>query len=73
MGGTPTVLVNFSANAERDRHASFAILRFFAHRARWLSPLAQKMMARLMGLLLCAMSIQFTINALRQMGVPLNL
>ena len=53
--------------------ATFAILKFFAHGARWLSPLAQKMMARLMGLLLCAMSIQFTINALRQMGVPLNL
>jgi small neutral amino acid transporter SnatA (MarC family) len=30
------------------------------------------MMGRLMGLLLCAMAVQFTINALRQMGVPLN-
>lgn len=52
---------------------SFAILRLSVHGARRLSPLAQKMMGRLMGLLLCAMAIQFTINALRQMGVPLTL
>jgi multiple antibiotic resistance protein len=53
--------------------ASFIILRLSAHGARRLSPIAQKMMARLMGLLLSAMAIQFSINALRQMGVPLTL
>lgn len=51
---------------------TFAILRLSVHGARWLGPLAQKMMARLMGLLLCAMAIQFAINALRHMGVPLH-
>lgn len=51
---------------------SFVILRVSVHGARRLSPIAQKMMSRLMGLLLCAMAIQFSINALKQMGVPLN-
>ncbi len=51
---------------------TFVILRLSVHGARRLSPIAQKMMGRLMGLLLCAMAIQFTINALRQMGVPLT-
>ena len=31
------------------------------------------MMGRLMGLLLCAMAVQFGINALKQMGLPLTL
>ena len=53
--------------------AAFAILRLSVHGARRLSPLAQKMMGRLMGLLLCAMAVQFGINALKQMGVPLTL
>ncbi len=53
--------------------AAFAILRLSVHGARRLSPIAQKMMGRLMGLLLCAMAVQFGINALRQMGVPLIL
>jgi multiple antibiotic resistance protein len=53
--------------------AAFAILRFSVHGARRLSPIAQKMMGRLMGLLLCAMAVQFCINALKQMGVPLIL
>lgn len=53
--------------------ATFIILRISVHGARRLSPVALKMMGRLMGLLLCAMSVQFTINALRQMGVPLQL
>jgi multiple antibiotic resistance protein len=52
---------------------TFAILRLSVHGARRLSPIALKMMGRLMGLLLCAMAIQFAINALRQMGVPLTL
>jgi len=53
--------------------AAFVILRLSVHSARRLSPIAQKMMGRLLGLLLCAMSVQFGINALRQMGVPLTL
>ncbi len=53
--------------------ATFIILRISVHGARRLSPVALKMMGRLMGLLLCAMSVQFNINALRQMGVPLKL
>jgi len=53
--------------------ATFIILRISVHGARRLSPVALKMMGRLMGLPLCAMSVQFTINALRQMGVPLQL
>jgi multiple antibiotic resistance protein len=52
--------------------ATFVILRLSVHGSRWLSPLGQKMMARLMGLLLCAVSVQFTINALKQMGVQLK-
>jgi small neutral amino acid transporter SnatA (MarC family) len=53
--------------------ATFVILRISVHGAHRLSPIAQKMMGRLMGLLLCAMAVQFFINALTQMGVPLKL
>jgi multiple antibiotic resistance protein len=53
--------------------ATFIIFRLSVHGARRLSPLALKTTGRLMGLLLCAMSVQFAINTLRQMGVPLNL
>lgn len=53
--------------------AAFLTLRLSVHGARRLSPIAQKMMGRLLGLLLCAMLVQFAINALRQMGVPLNM
>ncbi len=53
--------------------ATFVILRLSMHGARRLSPIAQKMMGRLMGLLLCAMAVQFFINALTHMGVPLKL
>lgn len=52
--------------------AGFVILRLSVHGARKLGPIGQKMMGRLLGLLLCAMSVQFGINALRQMGVPLT-
>jgi len=41
--------------------------------ARRLRPLALKLVTRLMGLLLAAVSVQFTLNALKQMGVPLTL
>jgi MarC family membrane protein len=37
--------------------------------ARWLNPIALKIITRLMGLLLAAVAIQFSINALRQLGI----
>jgi multiple antibiotic resistance protein len=52
---------------------SYLIFRVAIKGARRLSPLALKLVTRLMGLLLAAVAIQFSINALRQMGVPLKL
>jgi multiple antibiotic resistance protein len=48
--------------------ASFVILRLSARGARWLSPIAMNITARIMGLLLAAVAIQFTLNALRQLN-----
>jgi multiple antibiotic resistance protein len=48
--------------------ASYVILRFSARGARWLSPIAMNITARIMGLLLAAVAIQFTLNALRQLN-----
>ena len=45
---------------------SYGILRISAHGARWLSPLALKLLTRLMGLLLAAVAVQFAINGLAQ-------
>ena len=46
--------------------ASYLILRVAAHGARWLNPLAIKLITRLMGLLLAAIAVQFAINGLEQ-------
>jgi multiple antibiotic resistance protein len=46
--------------------ASYFILRVSAHGAKWLSPIAMNLTVRIMGLLLCSVSIQFMVNALRQ-------
>ena len=46
--------------------ASYWILRLSAHGARWLNPLAIKLITRLMGLLLAAIAVQFAINGLEQ-------
>ncbi len=46
--------------------ASYVILRISAHGARWLSPLALKLLTRLMGLLLAAIAVQFALNGLEQ-------
>lgn len=46
--------------------ASYFILRLAVHGARWLSPLALKLVTRLMGLLLAAVAVQFAINGLSQ-------
>jgi len=47
--------------------ACYLILRLSAHGARWLSPIAMNLTVRIMGLLLCAVAIQFMVNALKQL------
>jgi multiple antibiotic resistance protein len=79
---TTFIMLNKAANIE-ERAAfyiclavvilvTFLVLMLSVRVGRRIGPIGQKMMGRLMGLLLCAMAVQFTINALRQMGVPLN-
>jgi multiple antibiotic resistance protein len=46
--------------------ASYLILRLSAHGARWLSPIAMNITARIMGLLLAAVAVQFMLNALHE-------
>src|SRR5690242_7632914 len=46
--------------------ACYIILRISARGARWLSPIAMNITVRIMGLLLCAVAIQFMLNALKQ-------
>ena len=48
--------------------ASYLILRIAARSARWLSPIAMNITARIMGLLLAAVAIQFMLNAVRQLN-----
>jgi multiple antibiotic resistance protein len=48
--------------------ASYLILRISARSARWLSPIAMNITARIMGLLLAAVAIQFMLNAGRQLN-----
>ena len=45
---------------------TWLILRFSAHGARWLSPIALRITTRIMGLLLAAVAMQFLLNALRE-------
>ena len=45
---------------------SCGILRISVQGARWLNPLALKLLTRLMGLLLAAVAVQFAINGLEQ-------
>lgn len=45
--------------------ACYLILRISAHGARWLSPIAMNLTVRIMGLLLCAVAIQFMVNAVK--------
>jgi multiple antibiotic resistance protein len=45
---------------------SYGVFRLSAHGARWLNPLALKLITRLMGLLLAAIAVQFAINGLEQ-------
>jgi multiple antibiotic resistance protein len=46
---------------------SYVILAISARGARWLSPIALRLITRLMGLLLGAIAMQFLINALREL------
>jgi multiple antibiotic resistance protein len=48
--------------------ASYGILALGASGAKWMSPLAEKIITRLMGLLLAALAIQFLFNGLKGEG-----
>ncbi len=48
--------------------ASYVTLALGASGARWISPLAEKIITRLMGLLLAALAIQFLFNGLKAEG-----
>jgi small neutral amino acid transporter SnatA (MarC family) len=48
--------------------ASYFILRICAPGPRWLSPIAMNIAARIMGLLLTAVAIQFMLNALLEIS-----
>jgi multiple antibiotic resistance protein len=47
--------------------ASYVVLRVSAQGAKWLSPIAMNLTVRIMGLLLCAVAIQFMVNAIKQL------
>jgi multiple antibiotic resistance protein len=53
--------------------AFYLILRIAVQNIHRISPLVLKLTTRLMGLLLAAVAVQFVLNALRQMGVPLQM
>jgi multiple antibiotic resistance protein len=46
---------------------SYLILRLSAHGERWLSPILMRITARIMGLLLAAIAMQFMLNAAREL------
>ena len=48
--------------------ASYGILALGASGAKWMSPLAEKIITRLMGLLLAALAVQFLLNGLKGEG-----
>lgn len=47
--------------------ASYCILRVSARGAKWLTPIAMKIVIRVMGLLLAALAFQFLINAVNEL------
>jgi multiple antibiotic resistance protein len=50
--------------------ASYMTLALGATGAKWLNPIAEKIITRLMGLLLAALAIQFLFNGLKGAGTP---
>ena len=46
---------------------TYFIFRISVHGLRWLSPIAMKITTRIMGLLLAAVAVQFTLNALKDL------
>ena len=46
---------------------TYYILRWAAQGVRWISPIAMKITTRIMGLLLCAVAIQFILDALAEL------
>lgn len=46
---------------------SYLILRISARGAKWLGPIAMSITVRIMGLLLCAVAIQFMLNAIKEL------
>jgi multiple antibiotic resistance protein len=49
--------------------ASYLILALAAQGTRWLGPIAEKIITRLMGLLLAALAVQFIFNGLGDVGL----
>ena len=49
----------------------YLVLRISAHGARWLNPIAMKVTTRIMGLLLAAVAVQFTLNAIKTLRAEL--
>ncbi len=47
---------------------SYVILRISARGAQWLSPIAMSITVRIMGLLLCAVAIQFMLKAIKDLN-----
>ena len=47
---------------------TYIILHFSSHGARWLNPIAMRIITRIMGLLLAAVAVQFIISALGALG-----
>jgi multiple antibiotic resistance protein len=80
-GAISTVIVLQAKAADLIQHAalfgcivavsivSYLILRFAASGAKRLSPIALRITARIMGLLLAAVAIQFLLKALQDLGI----
>ncbi len=49
--------------------ASYVILHFSAHGARWLNPIVMRITTRIMGLLLAAVAVQFIVKALEALRI----